>query len=249
VRADPVRRTLARVHRPRVLPERRAIGALSVCFDDFPKTAWTEGASVMRAHGARGTFFVSGSLCGTTAEGQVMYDEHDLQAAHAEGHEIGCHTFDHRSCLRSTVRELERSRRDNQAFVSRHLGEVRLVSFAYPFGDATVSAKRFTVQRFACARGVDAGLNTRRLDLGQLRAVGLEVGKRSLEVVESYVRSAAARRAWLIVFTHDVQDRPSTWGCRPDDLDRVLRLAKSSGLEILPVKAALGARAFAASRA
>jgi hypothetical protein len=35
-------------------------------------------------------------------------------------------------------------------------------------------------------------------------------------------------------------DGPTPYGCTPDDLDRVIRLARTAGLDILPVGAALG---------
>jgi len=243
---DLARRAWARTLRPRVLHERRSVGALSICFDDFAKTAWTEGGRVLRDHDVRATYYMCGALAGSMFDGQRMFDASDLEPIHAEGHEIGCHTFDHRSCLRSSPAEFERATLDNQSFLDRHLGDVRLVSFAYPYGDTTSSAKRFAVRRFASARGIHEGLNARRLDLGQLDAVGFESRKLSrFDLVERYVTRAAERRAWLVVYTHDVQDRPSSYGCRPTDLDRLFRSAKAAGLEILPVKAALAARAFA----
>jgi peptidoglycan/xylan/chitin deacetylase (PgdA/CDA1 family) len=239
---DKVRRTWARMLRPRVVPERRAVGALSICFDDFPKTAWTEGARVLRDHGVRATYYVCGALCGSTFDGQRMYDASDLGEIHAEGHEIGCHTFDHRSCLRTSPAEFARATLDNQRFLDERLGGVRLVSFAYPYGDATSSAKRFAVRHFVSARGVDAGLNAGQLDVGQLKAVGLEAGKKHYDAVDRFVTRAAAIGAWLVVYTHDVQDRPSSYGCRPRDLDQLVQSAKAAGLEVLPVKAALAAR-------
>jgi peptidoglycan/xylan/chitin deacetylase (PgdA/CDA1 family) len=244
---DVARRTWARLNRPRVLRERQAVGTLSMCFDDFSKTAWTEGGRVLRDHGVRGTYYMCGALAGSTFDGQQMFDGRDLELIHGEGHEIGCHTFDHRSCLRASSAEFERATLENQRFLSKHLGEIRLVSFAYPYGDTTSSAKRFAVKRFSSARGIHVGLNKGRLDLGQLNAVGFEMRKMQEIVIEEYIARAAALRAWLVVYTHDVQDHPSPYGCRPEDLDRLLRVAQAAGLEVLPVKAALAKRAFAAT--
>jgi peptidoglycan/xylan/chitin deacetylase (PgdA/CDA1 family) len=244
---DKVRRTWARIRSPRVLRDQRAVGTLSICFDDFPKTAWTEGGRVLRDHDVRATYYLCGSLCSSTFDGQPMYDAGDLGPIHAEGHEIGRHTFDHRSWLRTGPSAFERATRDNQRFLNEHLGDVRLVSFAYPYGDATLTGKRFAVQHFSSARGVNSGLNVGRIDLGQLKAVSFEVAKMRRHVIERYIARASARGAWLIVYTHDVQDRPGAYGCCPDDLDRLVRSAKAAGLEILPVKAALAARAARAS--
>jgi peptidoglycan/xylan/chitin deacetylase (PgdA/CDA1 family) len=217
---------------------------LSICFDDFPRTAWTEGGRVLRDHAVRATYYFSGGLAGTVFDGQRMYEASDLEAIYAEGHELACHTFDHRSCLRRNQKDLMRTLEDNARFVREQVGDVRLVSFAYPYGDATVGAKRLAVGRFSSSRGVDAGLNRGRLDLGQLKAVGLEASKRGITSVEQFVTQAAQQGAWLLVYTHDVQSSPSGFGCRPEELDRLLSSARNAGLEILPVKAALAARVF-----
>lgn len=217
---------------------------LSVCFDDFPKSAWEVGGRILRDHGARATYFVCGGLCGTRFAGNVMYDEHDLAAIHHEGHELGCHTYDHISPLRRSARSLFESCDRNARFIAERLGDVRLVSFAYPYGDATLSAKRRAPRAFACARGVDAGLNQGRLDLMQLKAVGLETRLGGAEFVLRYLAAAARERAWLIVFSHDVSETPNRFGCTPTELALVLATARKTGLEILTVKGGLAARAF-----
>ena len=240
-RLDQVRRAVARKALPRPLVERRSVGMLSVCFDDFPKTAWTEGGRVLRDHAVHATYYASGGLAGTVFDGQRIYDAEDLEAIHAEGHELGCHTYEHRSCLRRSVSDLKRSLDENERCLHERVGGLRLVSFAYPYGEATVGAKRLVVGRFSSSRGIDVGLNLGRVDLGQLKAVGLEATNRPISEVEPYVEQAAEQGAWLIVYTHDVQSLPSPCGCRPEDLDRLLSTARKAGLEILPVKAALAA--------
>jgi peptidoglycan/xylan/chitin deacetylase (PgdA/CDA1 family) len=218
---------------------------LSLCFDDFPRTAWTEGGRVLRDHGVRATYYLAGGLAGSVFEGQPMFVTEDLEAIHAEGHELGCHTFDHRSCLRRSRHDLVRSLEANRRFVRERVGDVHLVSFAYPYGDTTIGTKHLAARSFASARGVNPGLNRGSLDLAQLKAIGLEARRRQAADIEPWIAEASARGAWLVVFTHDVQDKPSDYGCLPADLDRLIRAARSAGLEILPVKAALGARAFA----
>jgi len=241
VASDKIRRAVARSYRPRVVRQRSDVGTLSICFDDFPRSAWTVGGRILREHGVLGTYYVCGRLNGSVWDGQVMFETDDLRAIHEEGHELACQTFQHISCLRVGRSELESSISANQRFVREHVGDVRLRSFAYPYGDASVTSKRFLANRFASVRGVDAGINIGTLDIGQLKAVGLEVGKRPFEEVEDWVMRAAARRAWIVVYTHDVAPSPSFWGCRPQDLERLLGVAKRAGLRILPVDSALHA--------
>lgn len=241
---DKARRGVGRLSRPDVLSARSEAGVLSICFDDFPKSAWELGGRVLREHGARATYFVCGGLCGTRFVGHTMFDEHDLEAIVDEGHELGCHTYDHISQLRRTSGSLLESCERNAQFVAERLGDLRLVSFAYPYGDAPLMAKRAILRTFACARGVFAGLNHGPLDLMQLKAVGLEARRGGTESVLRYVAAAARERAWLIVFSHDVSDAPSRFGCTPADLALVIETARRAGLEILTVKGGLATRAF-----
>ena len=41
-----------------------------------------------------------------------------------------------------------------------------------------------------------------------------------------------------IAYGHDVSDAPTPYGCRPEDIDRLIRLAKAANLDIQPVAAA-----------
>src|SRR5260370_38291838 len=68
---------------------------VSFTFDDIPKSAATTGARILEDHNARGTFYVSGGLVGTTEQDWAAVDAQDIVALHRNGHEIGCHTFSH----------------------------------------------------------------------------------------------------------------------------------------------------------
>src|SRR4051812_41481861 len=65
-------------------------------FDDFPRSAYETGGRILEAAGVRATYFVVGSYIGRTVDCVEQYDEAILKAAYAAGHEIGCHTFDHK---------------------------------------------------------------------------------------------------------------------------------------------------------
>jgi peptidoglycan/xylan/chitin deacetylase (PgdA/CDA1 family) len=51
---------------------------------------------------------------------------------------------------------------------------------------------------------------------------------------------ARGRRAWLILYTHDVADDPTPWGCTPSALERLADSALAAGFEVVTV--AEGAR-------
>ncbi|MDY6923872.1 MAG: polysaccharide deacetylase family protein [Pseudomonadota bacterium] len=235
---DQMRRRAARSLAVEAVEIAPATGVFSLSFDDFPASAWSEAGPILGEHGVKATYYVCGGLCDGVNMDRDQYRVADLQALHAAGHEVGCHTFGHTSVLRMDAAALRLSLEANAAWVAERLDGHRMTTFAWPFGDATVGAKRVVGGRFAMARGVRDGINAGREDRALIKSIGLERRRLPGYDLEALMAEAAARRGWLTAYGHDVSDRPTDYGCTPDDLDRVLRAAKAAGLEVLPVGAA-----------
>jgi peptidoglycan/xylan/chitin deacetylase (PgdA/CDA1 family) len=237
---DQMRRRAARYLEVEAVESASARGPFSLSFDDIPETAWTEAGPILAEHGIKATYYVCGGLAGRSNMDRPQFRTEHLQALHAAGHEVGCHTFGHTSVLRMDGEALRLSCEANAGWVAERLDGYRMTTFAYPFGDATLSAKRWLRGRFALARGVRDGVNAGREDRGLIKAIGLESRRLPGYDLEALMAEAADRRGWLTAYGHDVSDRPTDYGCTPDQLDRVLRLAKAAGLQVLPVGAAWG---------
>lgn len=241
--ANRMRRRLGRDLDRREVRATRPRGVLSLSFDDIPASAWLEGGPVLDQHGVKATYYVCGGLAGGTWEGVPQFTTEHMQALHAAGHEVGCHTYDHLSSLRETGATWAASLDRNAVWVSERLGGHRMETFAYPYGDCVVGAKFSAAKRFACSRGIQPRVNGAAMDRGLLTAVGLEQ-KRLAEVdFDALMADAAATGGWLILFSHDVSDRPTPYGCTPDQLDRIIAGARAHGLDILPVRDAWRAHA------
>ena len=63
-------------------------GALSITFDDFPGSAWTEAGPVLAQHKVHATYFPSGGLCSTNYLGVDQFTPRDLEEVAEAGHEI-----------------------------------------------------------------------------------------------------------------------------------------------------------------
>jgi peptidoglycan/xylan/chitin deacetylase (PgdA/CDA1 family) len=232
---DQMRRRAARYLDIDAVTIAPSTGVFSLSFDDIPETAWTEAGPILAEHGVLATYYVCGGLeSGWNMERPQFRTEH-LQALHAAGHEVGCHTFGHTSVLRMDAEAMRLSLEANAAWVAARLDGHRMTTFAYPFGDATLQAKRIIRSRFALGRGVRDGVNAGRTDRGVIKSIGLESRRLPHYDLEAMMAEAAASNGWLTAYGHDVSDRPTDYGCTPDDLDRVLRAAKGAGLEILPI--------------
>lgn len=218
---------------------RRAI--VSFTFDDFPRTAVSNGARLLERHGVRGTFYLTGSYCGRVVDDVPQFHEEDLAALAGAGHEIGCHTFTHPRVSTLSVAALNREIELNVAFLARHRPGTEFRTFAYPFGDFSFTATLRLQSRFAGCRSSLQGLNIETADLGRLRSVRLYDRLIGPEEVLDLIKQAVARTAWLIFYTHDVTETPSSFGCTPSLFEHAVKSAIFAGAEILPVDAAIKA--------
>jgi hypothetical protein len=114
-----------------------------------------------------------------------------------------------------------------------------LSSFAFPYGEASLDAKRALSSRFASMRGVRAEINRGSGDLNLLRAVALDGGDAGIERAIEAANSLIQAPGWLIYYAHDIQDQPSEWGCTPEQFERVCNAVEASGARVMTVRDAL----------
>ncbi len=241
---SPPRHFAAKIKR-RMIQERAARparikleqAALSICFDDFPQSAATEGARILERHGGRGGFYAAAGLAERDGPCGRNFSAADLTRLAAAGHEIGCHTYGHDDCAQRDVYDslLDLARNRDALAAMGHQSELR--SLAYPYGETSAEFKSCLPPRFLSARGIAPGLNSGRVDLAQLRAYPLFGA--DLTRAHAALRRAAARRAWMIAYTHDVSETPSPYGVTPEALDGFLAAARKAGVLIAPVSLVL----------
>src|SRR5882724_12637431 len=131
---------------------RNAAPMVSFTFDDLPKSAVTTGAGLLEAHGARGTFYVSGGLVGIGTEDWTSGDANDVLALHRRGHEIGCHTFSHlRTCDLDEASLADEIARNRDYFHALD-PSIEIGTFAYPFGYGSFARKHQLKGQFETCR-------------------------------------------------------------------------------------------------
>ena len=194
-----------------------------------------EGARILREFGVKGTYFVSGARAGRHLDEADQFTPDDLLGVAEAGHEIGCHTFSHIRLPTASHQEITDDLLRNQEFVRQILGDYTICSFAYPDGYASITTKALVGRWFPVCRGIWSGVNHKRIDFMQLKAVSLERDFDRARV-EKALDEAMGTNGWLIFFTHDVSDNPSLYGCRPSQLAAVVQAVVERGIEILPMK-------------
>jgi|KBSSwiStaDraftv2_1062776.scaffolds.fasta_scaffold14228_3 peptidoglycan/xylan/chitin deacetylase (PgdA/CDA1 family) len=233
-----LRRRLVRYVQRRPLARAPGRPMISFSFDDAPKTAADAGAAALEARGLKGTYYVAAGLSATEGAMGLYADAPDYRRLAEAGHELGCHTFSHLDCGKASgARALADVDRNGAALAA--LGASAPETFAYPYGDVSLGPKRALAPRFTLLRGVHRGLVEAGSDLNQAPAVGIE-GDDGEAVADRWMDLALQRKAWLILFTHDVRADPSPWGCTPDAFARLIDRAIRDGFEIVTV--AEGAR-------
>jgi peptidoglycan/xylan/chitin deacetylase (PgdA/CDA1 family) len=209
---------------------------ISFTFDDFPQSALLEGGRILLKHGVRGTYFVSLSLLGSMSPSGPIATSDDLHTLVGDGHELGCHTFEHLDGTRASAEDFERSIAANRSALPSHGIDAAFSVFAYPLDGPVVAIKRAVGRHFAGCRGGGQTCNRDAIDLNLLKAYFLD--KRAggtIEAVRKLIDLNAALGGWLIFATHDVVSDPSPYGVQPAYLDAVVRLAVESGSRVLPM--------------
>lgn len=211
---------------------------ITFSFDDAPATAADAGAKVLELRGIRGTWYFSAGLAGQSGPMGVYATAEDARRLAEAGHEIACHTFSHLDCGQANARAIVEDVGRN-ADALKAWGAPPSESFAYPYGDVSTAAKSVLGGRYRTLRTVQAGLVEGGSDANQLPSVGIE-GPDGEAVALRWIDKAADRKAWLILYTHDVAEAPSPWGCTPDALGRLADVVQARGFDI--VTAADGAK-------
>lgn len=212
---------------------------ISFTFDDFPRSALYQGGTTLREHGFAGTFYTSFGLMGKTTPTGEIFTTEDLPEFVRQGHELGCHTFDHNDSWETEPMEFEASILRNRTKLAGLLPGASFSSLSYPISWPRPQTKRRIAKYFACARGGGQTFNSGTVDLNYLKAFFIEQAKGDFDQIQQAIDANIREKGWLIFATHDVCDDPTRFGCTPQFFGRVVECAANSGAAILPMREAL----------
>jgi peptidoglycan/xylan/chitin deacetylase (PgdA/CDA1 family) len=218
---------------PRQIVEGRVVA--SITFDDFPKSAWTNGGSILAEFGVRATYYTAGSFCNRTVDGIEYYNHSDLEGLRNHGHEIACHGFGHRPTTLLSDAELSEDMARNQAFLAPFLDGETACSFAFPFGEVNLRTKRFYSTRFSSARGVHPALNQARADMSLLSAISLEERCWRPAFIADAIARTKEQGGLLVFYTHDISNEPTEYGSKPSVLKNVLQWLAAAKIPVMPI--------------
>lgn len=163
----------------------------------------------------------------------VCAEAEDYRRLFEAGHEIACHTHSHLDCGQASGEKAAADVAANaEAF--RAWGVPAPTTFAYPYGDVGYDTKPALGERFSLLRALHRGVVVKGSDLNQAPGVGIE-GDAGEAIARRWMSIARRRKAWLILYTHDVREDPSPWGCTPAAFGRLIDAALTDGFEVTTV--------------
>lgn len=216
-----------------------AVPLISFTFDDFPRSSLEVGGNILRAHGVAGTYYVSLGLLNQHEPTGLMCSSIHLAEVIAQGHELGCHTFDHCDAWETDPGAFEQSIVANRLKLKEILPDAKFETMSYPINTPRPDTKRRSGRRFAGCRGGGQSFNVGEIDLNYLQAFFLEQSRETPSTILELIERNREKNGWLIFATHDISDKPTRFGCVPELFDEVVTRAVRSGARVLPVAKAL----------
>lgn len=223
--------------RPIAIKSDRAI--VSFTFDDFPRSALDTGGALLRSYGLAGTYYVALGLLDGTSPSGVICSRADIAKLLDEGHEIGCHTYDHCHSWNTSPYAFEASINRNRQELQKNFPGQEFHTLSYPISEPRPETKRRAGSHFLACRAGGQVFNRGKADLNQLSAYFLERANGDLGAVKALIRACHKEGGWLIFATHDVAESPSQFGCSPSFFEDVVSFAVKSDAHVLPVARAL----------
>ena len=206
---------------------------ISFTFDDCPKSVVDDALPVLEKYGWQSSIYMAMGLCGTTNHLGLHMSESDVVAAYKSGHEIADHTFDHIDATTVSPELFSANIEKNQARMNA-LGLPLSQTFAYPFGQLDAGSKRVVHRKFKGARGIKSRIHRTSADLNQLNSNRLYSGQSFQDLMRD-ITKLTKNPGWLTIFTHDVRDNPSDFGCTVDEFKAVVEAVKNIDADVMTV--------------
>jgi peptidoglycan/xylan/chitin deacetylase (PgdA/CDA1 family) len=207
---------------------------VSFTFDDVPSSAIVFGGQLLTEYKYKGTFYVSGGLCGQDSNcGQIAIKE-QIESLWEKGHEIGNHTYNHIDCLKNPLVKVSDDLNENINMFSNIMSG----NLSFPFGSSDFRLRLFLRSRFTSCRGINPGINRNLIDLLNIKAVPV-YSSRGLENCFNYLSELVEKGGWLVFYTHDICNAPSPFGCKNEDFQKLLEKVESLKVPVATVKEVL----------
>ena len=210
---------------------------VSITFDDCPASVVSNALPLLEKEGMLATLYVSCGLCDTENHFGRHMALSDIKPIFESGHEIGDHTFSHISANHTPMDAYVDDIEKNQDTLS-NLDVSPSQSFAYPFGEINPFIKKRLESKFSGLRGIRRKSHNKYVDLNQIGSGRIYRGP-SIESTLQQIQALEENPGWITLFSHDVCEKPTQYGCTQDNLNAVIQAVKDINAEVLTVASAI----------
>jgi len=181
-----------------------ASGAFSFTHDDGGPGNWHHAAQILHNHGLAGTFYLIGASVNSwySDSGKPLPDWKfhvpQVLAARAMGHEVACHTYNHKRLTSLTHQEVEQQYALNRDYFLKW--GIRLTGHAYPNGATNAEIQEIASRYVHFARGV-APLAQNPLEWSEINPLDIRLSA-SADSMISAIDAAVAGNTWGVGVFH-----------------------------------------------
>jgi peptidoglycan/xylan/chitin deacetylase (PgdA/CDA1 family) len=173
---------------------------VSVTLDDGWASQYQNALPILNKYGLKATYYI---ITGSLGEQPYYMSTDQVKNLYLQGMEIGSHTITHPDLTKVTQSQLVNEMSQSQTTLQNAIG-APVLNFAYPYGAYNSGTVSVGKQYYNSQRSVDQGLNTKdNLDLTRIKIYEVDNDISQVQV-QSWIDSAIAERAWLVLVYHEV---------------------------------------------
>ncbi len=209
---------------------------ISFTFDDFSRSSYLVGGEILNRYGFKATYYTSFGLMGKKLPVGEGFIEKDIIGILRDGHELGCHTYNHDESWETDKEQYNKSILLNRKKLNEKFPNTTFKTFSYPIANPHPKIKEIAGSYYNCCRGGGQTFNRIKIDTNLLKSYFIDKKNRNdIREIKTLINETINKKAWLIVSTHDIADKPSDFGCSVRYFEELVRYVHKSNISVLTV--------------
>jgi len=209
-------------------------------FDDFPRSSYLVGGKILNTFNYKATYYTSFGLMSKELPVGEAFTIDDIMNLFKDGHELGCHTFDHHESWKTSENEFKKSIKKNFKALREILPNTRFKSFSYPKTNPNPKNKAIAGKYFDCCRAGGQENNVIKVDLNLLKSYFIDKrNNQNIYELKNLIDKNNEENGWLIISTHDVNYAPSDFGCSIEYFKEIVEYITHKNINVLNISAVI----------
>jgi len=211
-------------------------GALIFTFDDGFGTDYEVVYPILEEEGLQAVTYITPIFI-EDVEGYMDWEQ--VKSLDKAGWDVECHSYTHANLKELTEVEIhEEMQKVDEAFKKQ--GLYKPEHHAFPHGGYDEDSKEVVFSYRTTARTVNNNLNELPIDQDDILLDAVDMGIHSIEVLKDLIDEAVENDKLIILFTHDVREKPYDYGIETDKFKSVLDHALKQEIEIITLSELMG---------